>query len=177
MWFGLRVGRSFWSAFWSDISKLTSLQGFSLYVKSKSTLTQSVREWVSQSVTRSPIERFWTAKMRFYHLFFQLSLQHLYIFRARERYSLSWFRSMTALNPFYFWRLPRPHPMAAWFLLIIRLANWCKYCCSCINWRSYIGHGHGIWQVSVDLEKSFLSVLSAIAEHTQTKDLLNCRGG
>ena len=49
MWFGLRVGRSFWSALWSDISKLTSLPGFYLYVKSKSTLTQSVREWQSVS--------------------------------------------------------------------------------------------------------------------------------
>ena len=39
---------------------LSGLKGCSLYVKSKSTVT--VSESVSESVTRSPIELFWTAK-------------------------------------------------------------------------------------------------------------------
>ena len=46
------------SSLWSNVSKVTSLKGGSLMSKSKSTLSDSVSQWV----TRSPIKLFWTAK-------------------------------------------------------------------------------------------------------------------
>ena len=48
------------SSLWSNVSKVTGLSGRSLYIKTKSTLSESV----SDSVTRSPNELFWTAKKR-----------------------------------------------------------------------------------------------------------------
>ena len=48
------------SSLWSNVSKVTSLWGRSLFLKSKST--------VSESLTRSPIHLFWTAKNNVYFL-------------------------------------------------------------------------------------------------------------
>ena len=47
------------SLHWSNVSMVASLLDCSLYGKSK---CESVSQWVSQWVTRSPIELFWTAK-------------------------------------------------------------------------------------------------------------------
>ena len=47
------------SSLWSNVSKVTSLQDGSLLSKSKKS---TVSQWVSESVTRSPIELLWTAK-------------------------------------------------------------------------------------------------------------------
>ena len=47
------------SSLWSNVSKVTSLEGHSVMSKVK---VPWVSQWVSELVTRSPIELLWTAK-------------------------------------------------------------------------------------------------------------------
>ena len=84
----------------SNVSKVTGLSGCSLYLKSKSTVSQSV----SESVTRSPIELFWTAKKEI--------VKKRLNFRKENKNSLAtllsdWSPKTTTLNQ------NSPHPWSA----------------------------------------------------------------
>ena len=91
------------SSLWSDVSKVTCLLVHYLFVKSKSTLT----DWVSEWVTRSPIELFWTAKNKYTNTNIKVELGDQLIFwltSKKSRFSqveanLGWYVTLFEPTP------------------------------------------------------------------------------